>query len=280
MSNGRPKGRAAVVAFVMSATASLALMVVYILGGEPRAEGVLLAVALGGLGFGLILWAHDLMPGGHYVEEREDPASPLPERRETEHDFKAGAGKIGRRRFLGRALGAALGALGVAALFPIRSLGQAPGSSLLRTHFRGGMRLVTQSGAPVSLDDLEFGGFLTVFPEGHTDAADSQTVLIRIERGELEPVPGREEWTPDGFVAYSKICTHAGCPVGLYERRTQELFCPCHQSIFDASEGARPTAGPATRALPQLPLGVDEQGFLIALDDFSEPVGPGFWSLG
>lgn len=279
MSEG-PGGRAAIVAFVLSAVASAALMVVYALGGEPRAEGALLAAALGGLGVGLILWAHDLMPGGHYVEERQDPASPQSERRETERDFKESAGEIGRRTFLGRALGAALGALGVAALFPIRSLGQAPGSSLLRTHFRGGMRLVTQTGAPVSVDDLEFGALLTVFPEGHTDAADSQTVLIRVEPADLEPLPGREEWTPEGYVAYSKICTHAGCPVGLYERRSKELFCPCHQSIFDAADGARPTAGPATRALPQLPLGVDEQGFLIALDDFPEPVGPGFWSLG
>jgi ubiquinol-cytochrome c reductase iron-sulfur subunit len=81
-----------------------------------------------------------------------------------------------------------------------------------------------------------------------------------------------------GVVAFSKICTHAGCPVGLYQAETQELFCPCHQSTFSVPEGAKPTFGPATRPLPQLPIGVDEDGFVISLSDYTEPVGPGFWN--
>jgi ubiquinol-cytochrome c reductase iron-sulfur subunit len=121
-------------------------------------------------------------------------------------------------------------------------------------------------------------GFLTVFPEDHTDAADAQTVLIRL--AEDDQTPGPEEATVDGFVAFSKVCTHAGCPVGLYQAATRELFCPCHQSVFAVLEGAEPTAGPATRPLPQLPIGLDENGFLIALGDFPEPIGPGFWNRG
>ncbi len=85
-------------------------------------------------------------------------------------------------------------------------------------------------------------------------------------------------WTIDGLVAYSKVCTHAGCPVGLYQSESSLLLCPCHQSTFDVLNGAEPTFGPATRALPQLPIAVDEEGFVIATADYSEPVGPGFWN--
>ncbi|MGH2811076.1 MAG: ubiquinol-cytochrome c reductase iron-sulfur subunit, partial [Actinomycetota bacterium] len=85
-------------------------------------------------------------------------------------------------------------------------------------------------------------------------------------------------WSQDGFVGFSKICTHAGCPVGLYQAESKELFCPCHQSTFAVLEGAKPTEGPATRPLPQLPVGIDGEGFLVAGGDFEEPVGPGFWN--
>jgi ubiquinol-cytochrome c reductase iron-sulfur subunit len=117
---------------------------------------------------------------------------------------------------------------------------------------------------------------VTVFPEGHEDAADSQTLLIRLP--DDVTAPGPSDWSVSGVVAFSKICTHAGCPVGLYQAETQELFCPCHQSTFSVPEGAKPTFGPATRPLPQLPIGVDEAGFIISLSDYTEPVGPGFWN--
>jgi ubiquinol-cytochrome c reductase iron-sulfur subunit len=119
--------------------------------------------------------------------------------------------------------------------------------------------------------------FLAGIPEGRLDASDAQALLIRMTPDELVPQAGRESWSPDGFIAYSKLCTHAGCPIGLYEQSTGRLFCPCHQSVFEARQGAKPTAGPATRPLPQLPLSVDEEGFLRAGGDFPEPVGPGFW---
>jgi ubiquinol-cytochrome c reductase iron-sulfur subunit len=101
-------------------------------------------------------------------------------------------------------------------------------------------------------------------------------VLIR-PSGTLRPRPGREGWTPDGLVAYSKLCTHVGCPVGLYQAQEHLLLCPCHQSTFDVLDGARPVFGPATRSLPQLPLEVDEEGYLYAGGDFSGPTGAGFW---
>ena len=118
-----------------------------------------------------------------------------------------------------------------------------------------------------------------MFPEGVTEdeRPDSQTLLIHVGSGVLRPREGREEWSPDGFVAFSKVCTHAGCPVGLYQEATHQLICPCHQSVFDVTDAATPVFGPATRPLPQLPLRI-EDGYLVAADGFDEPVGPAFWS--
>jgi ubiquinol-cytochrome c reductase iron-sulfur subunit len=278
--NRRLRGGLISLAFLASIGGSVGLIVVYAAGGQPQVEGALLLAALGGIGVGLVMWAHRFLPQGPYVQAREPLASTEAERRAFAESFERGAEPIGRRAFLTRMLVAALGALGVAALFPIRSLGPSPGQSLFRTRWRRGSRLVTADGFPVTVDDLDAGGVLTVFPEEAVDAADSQTVLIRVDPLELSPLPGREDWSPEGYVAYSKICTHAGCPVGLYEAQTRQLFCPCHQSVFDAVDGARPVGGPATRPLPQLPLEVDANGYLRSRSDFTEPVGPGFWNLG
>jgi ubiquinol-cytochrome c reductase iron-sulfur subunit len=254
--------------------------VLYARGGQPQLEGALLLVALGGIGVGLILWAKGFLPPGPFVQERTPLTSTPREREAVARGFERGARPIARRTFMARMLGLAVGAFGIAALFPIRSLGPSPGRSLFRTSWRRGSRLITADGAPVTADRLNVGGLLTVYPEGHPGSADSQTILIRVDPTDLRPLPGRESWSPDGFLAYSKICTHAGCPVGLYEAETNRLFCPCHQSVFDALDGARPVDGPATRPLPQLPIEVDGQGYLRAQGDFPEPVGPGFWNDG
>jgi ubiquinol-cytochrome c reductase iron-sulfur subunit len=271
------RGRGIALGFVASSAASLALAVVYLLGGQVQLEGLLLGISLGGIGFGLVAWAKDLMPHGPYVEEREPLVDP------GDRTIAAGAimraeDEIERRGFLARMLGAALACLGIAALFPIRSLGSRPGRALFHTAWTEGARLVTLDDLPVRPDRLHLGGVLTVFPEGETHAADSQTLLIRLDPDEYEPPPGREDWSPEGFIAFSKICTHAGCPVGLYQAFSNQLFCPCHQSVFDVLQGAVPVFGPATRALPQLPLEIDESGYIVARGDFSEPVGPGFWT--
>ena len=121
------------------------------------------------------------------------------------------------------------------------------------------------------------GSFTTVFPEGFEGSADSQAVLIRVEPGQLQLPPDRLAGAPEGLVAYSKICTHAGCPLGLYLAATHELRCPCHQSTFDVLDGARPVYGPAPKPLPQLPIEIDADGGLRATGDFTEPVGPSFW---
>jgi ubiquinol-cytochrome c reductase iron-sulfur subunit len=266
------------VAFAVSILGCLGLAVLYALGGQPQLEGALLLVGLGSLGYGLAVWGKELMPQGPFSQERENLVPSDDDKAAFWAAFARGEESIARRSLLGKLLLGALGALAAALVFPIRSLGPNPGRSLFQTSWRKGSRLVTADGKPVSMDDLKVGGVLTVFPEGHTDAADSQTLLVRAADRSITTRRGRETWSPAGYLAYSKVCTHAGCPVGLYEQRRQQLLCPCHQSTFDVLEGCRPVFGPATRSLPQLPLAVDDAGFLRAQSDFTEPVGPGFWN--
>ena len=272
------RGRGIGACFAWSALASIGLTVVYIAGGQVQLEGVLLGIALGGIAIGLILWAKQMMPGGPFVEQREETLGQPESQYAAAESFEVGEQGMERRGFLAKMLGAALGALGIAALFPIRSLGTAPGRTLFRTAWTEGARLVTLDDVPLRAEELDVGGVLTVFPEGRTDEADAQTLLIRLASGEYRPLDGREDWAPMDFVAFSKVCTHAGCPVGLYQPTNHELLCPCHQSVFAVLDAAEPTAGPATRRLPQLPLAIDDDGYLIAQGDFPEPIGPGFWS--
>ena len=265
--------------FITSTLASIALTVVYWRGGQPQAEGVLLAIISGGIGLGIVTWAKHAMPHDIVTEERESVASSEEEVEAFAADLEAGAERIGRRRLLTGAAASAVAALGAALLFPIRSLGPRPGKDLKHTPYAGGpKRVVTADGTPVKIADLPDDGVITVWPEGHIDAADAPTLLIRTRRDQqIKPRPGRESWTVDGIVAYSKLCTHVGCPVGLYQAKEALLLCPCHQSTFDVLDGARPIFGPATRSLPQLPLSVNDHGELIATGDFDSPVGPGYW---
>ncbi len=136
---------------------------------------------------------------------------------------------------------------------------------------------MTDAGAPVRASEVPLGGLVTVFPEGAVGSADGQAVLVRVEPQLLDLPAGRDTWAPEGLLVYSKVCTHAGCPVGLYEAQHHELLCPCHQSAFNVLNGAHPTSGPAARAQPQLPIQIASDGTLIALGDFSDPVGPGYW---
>ncbi|HEY4396109.1 MAG TPA: Rieske (2Fe-2S) protein [Acidimicrobiia bacterium] len=269
--------RFAATTFLLSAAAAIALAVVYARGGNVQAEGALILVCFGALGAGLVTVAHRILSSGPYAEEREPLPTTPEERQAFGHDFERGEG-VTRRRFLTGSLLAALGAIGAALVFPIRSLGPSPGTSLERTPWRRGSRLVTQDGAAVRAGDVPLNSLLTVFPEDAAGSADGQTVLVRVRPELLHPPPERADWSPDGFIAYSKVCTHAGCPVGLYQASTHQLLCPCHQSAFDVLNGAEPVIGPAARALPQLPIEIDAQGFLVARRDYLEPIGPAFWN--
>jgi ubiquinol-cytochrome c reductase iron-sulfur subunit len=273
------------VALGVTTLSALGLAVLYALGGQNQLEGVLLALALGGLGVAFAVTARKLLPQGPFTEEREplesSPADIEGFARDFDRLYEGEDGTdnaLARRRFLLRMFGAAAGALGLAALFPIASLGPRPGNSLFVTKWRKGSRVVNEQGKLVKVGDLDVGGVITVFPEGHVGVSDSQTLLIRVSNKAVTTREGRETWAPEGYVAYSKVCTHAGCPVGLYQQDTQRLLCPCHQSTFEVLDGARPVFGPATRSLPQLPLMVDGDGQLRSQDDYNEPIGPGFWN--
>ncbi|MDQ3983473.1 MAG: Rieske 2Fe-2S domain-containing protein [Actinomycetota bacterium] len=267
--------RLAVAAFGASIAASVALIGVYWAGGEAQAEGVLLGVALGGLGVGVVVWATRLMDAPVETEEREDLASPA-----SVVEDPGGAGSaVTRRSLLLRMLTAAGGSLAAALAIPSLSLGPRPGESLFETEWTKGARVVDSEGRPLKPLDLVPDSVTTVYPEGHVGSEDAQTLVLKIDRELLDLPQERIDWAPEGCIGYSKICTHAGCPVGLYRAQAHELLCPCHQSTFDVLRGAEPTFGPADRPLPQLPMGLDDEGYLVALGDYPEPVGPGFWNL-
>ncbi len=265
--------------FVVSIVAALGLAVVYVRGGQTQLEGILLGLALGGIGGGLMVWAIRLMPRLHdETQHREHGPLPIEELDSVADTVGSGVEEIRRRSFLSKLLLGAAAALGLAALFPIRSLGKAPGSRLDRTSWTPGARLVTAAGDAVLADTLEIGSFITVFPEGFEGSGDSQAVLIRVEPDQLQLPADRAAGAPDGLVVYSKICTHAGCPLGLYLATTHELRCPCHQSTFNVLNGAEPVYGPAPKPLPQLPIEIGGDGVLRATDDFDAPVGPSYWN--
>ncbi len=247
-------------------------------------------VGFGGLGYGSVVWGKYLMPRGPFSESRHD-LTPTPSERDAFVEDFASRGKVAveRRGFLVKTLGLASGVLGVVLAFPlIRSLGPLPGTTLRKTAWRKGSYLVDINGRKIKPADLEVGGFITVFPPDDIGGAYSQTMLIRVttlpEGGFLPPparfAKQRATWAPQGYIAFSKICTHAGCPVGLYEELTEKMLCPCHQSLFDVTDAATPKFGPAPRPLPQLPLYIDKAGYFRAQKGFDEPVGPGYWERG
>ena len=275
----RTAARVIAAAFGVSALAAVSFAAVYVLGGQTQLEGATLGLAFAALATGLTIWAQRLLPTGGYVEEHEPLAPPLPERRLAGKAL-AEPGSPLQRRWLLRMLGLAVGAIGAAALFPLRSLLplglREPAEALRHTAWRGGARLVTAAGRPVRPSDVTADSVLTVFPEGHTKAGDAAAFAVRLDPARFTVRPPAGDL--DGLVAYSLLCTHAGCPVGVYEQGAARLLCPCHQSTFDLLAAARPTFGPAARALPGLPLTVDPDGYLRATGDFASPPGPGFWS--
>jgi len=262
--------------FLAAAAAGIGLAVTYALGGQTQVEGLLFGLALLGLAAGFILWSHRLLPTEPVTSERGDLGSAPDVDQEVLEDLERGG--LTRRKAIGRSLGLALAALGAGLALPVRSLGPSPGRDLHETPWGAGRRrLITSDGRPVQAETVPKDGLVTVFPEGFANSADGQVVLMRVDPGLIRPRPGRESWTPDGLVAYSKVCTHAGCPVGLYQPEDHTLLCPCHQSTFDVLDGAKPLVGPAAVELPQLPLEIDDEGIVVGTGEFSAPVGPGFW---
>ncbi|MDQ6930686.1 MAG: Rieske (2Fe-2S) protein [Candidatus Eremiobacteraeota bacterium] len=266
-----------VVAFSLTVIASVFFMIAYALNFSTKVAGLGLLVALAALATGIVLWALHALPQRQTVNLIDDYPSDETDRTAAEQTLERGAGDLERSGFLVRFFFGAIGALGLAALFPFRSLAPQFGEGLYHTKWTSGARLVRDDGTPVNISELEVGSVITVFPDGNVGDATSQTLLLRVPPGTIRATQTRASWSPHGYAAFSKVCTHAGCPVGLYRASSYELLCPCHQSVFDVVNQARPISGPAGRALPQLPLKIDADGYLRAQSDFREPIGPGFW---
>ncbi|MCU1491073.1 MAG: Rieske (2Fe-2S) domain protein [Acidimicrobiaceae bacterium] len=274
--------RTTAVLFLASLVGFVGFGIAYTQNGSTQWLGLTIGLGMLAFGFAMAAWGKFLMPRGPFEEPRAPMATTKEEKEAFVSDF-ATRGKVAveRRSFLVKLMGAAAAILGIVAAFPlIRSLGPLPGKSFYKTAWRKGSYLTTIDNRRVKVGDVEVGGVLTVFPESDVGGAISQTILVRPQTTAIVTKPGRESWAPQGYIAFSKVCTHAGCPVGLYEEQVQQLLCPCHQSLFDIYAGAEPIFGPAPRPLAQLPLFIDSSGYLRAQAGYDEPVGPGFWERG
>ena len=312
--------RGVAICFLISALSGFGFIVAFIaipfhwhLPGTPQnfrfftpAIGGLLALMLTFIGIGMVLWAKWLMPEEEVIQDRHDVPSTEEDKLMTEASFLVGLEDTGlpRRGLILKTLGLAGGALATVPLVAlVGAMIKKPGDALFHTLYRpnkktfppnGLVPIVRSDFTRVGPGDLEPGAVMTVFPgvreqvngyDGVTDAS-SPTLLIRLRPG--QKIKSRKGQAGFGwpsanpeYVAFSKICTHAGCPASLYEQQTSRLLCPCHQSQFEVLQDAKPVFGPATRSLPKLPLGVetgqDGQQYFVALSDYKEAIGPGFW---
>jgi len=288
---GSPNRRAetAVILLLLGAAAcAVAFIVLYAadVSNQTQYLGLALAGALVFLAAAFLVAAEGLVVSEDSEEEyvEEHPA----EQEEVTRIVTESGSRITRKRLLVGAAGTAAGALGLAAITPALSLGPIfDVGSLYETRWRRGLRLIGEDGLPLFASHIEQGVFYTAFPEhANRDKIDSPVVVVRLDPAALHLPPERRTWAPDGIVAYSKICTHAGCAIALYRKPTfppvqprPALVCPCHYSTFDPATGGTVLFGPAGRDLPQLPLYVDRRGRLRSAGNFSGPVGPSWWGV-
>jgi ubiquinol-cytochrome c reductase iron-sulfur subunit len=277
------------------------------LGASNLALGLTLGLALLCIGVGAIQWARKLMGDHEIVEMRHAIRSSDEDRAEIIEAITLGTEEsgIGRRPLVRNSLLGASALLGVPVVLGLRDLGPTPGqveeaedypgAGLYHTVWTEGMHIVRDAiGTRIKASDLEVGDLVNAAPailyepdehgelqlegvEVQITKSKAALILLRMEPADIKPGKDRDNWTVDGIVAYSKICTHVGCPISLNERTTHHLLCPCHQSTFDLADSGKVVFGPAARSLPQLPIAVDEEGYLVAQSDFDEPVGPSFW---
>lgn len=277
-----------VACFALAMLGSLAFALCYGFDLGSEALGASIGGAFAFVGLGLAVWSQMIENREpDYVEERAIGPSPTEKWQTFEKALTTQP--VPRVKVLWGMLGMSVGSIGLAALFPLRSMfpreGLNPQQVLEHTRWKAGQALITEEGERIKPDDLDYGSVLTAYPAGVIPAnvdeaeynADAVTLLIRVQPELLKLPAHRKAWVIDGVVGYSKLCTHAGCPVGLYADQYAQLLCPCHHSIFDVLRGAQPVEGPAPHPLPQLPLGVSENGFLMAQGDFSGPVGAAWW---
>jgi ubiquinol-cytochrome c reductase iron-sulfur subunit len=262
--------------------------------GQGNLSNVVLGVSLGlsllCIGLGAVHWAKTLMPDTEVAEGRHPQRASEAARRDAVETIMAGAdaSQLAHRPLIKYTLGGALGLFALPLVLQVAgSLGPLPKADLTTTFWRKGMRLMRDPEmTPVKATEVTLGSAFHILPEGIDKAVHpleekgkAAVVLVRLNPDDIR-VDQERDWGYQGIVAYSKICTHVGCPVGLYEQATHHLLCPCHQSTFDVTRNCEVVFGPARRPLPQLKITVDAQGYLVADAPFAEPVGPSFWERG
>jgi ubiquinol-cytochrome c reductase iron-sulfur subunit len=280
----RAEGIAAVL-FVLAALAGAAFAVVYVVSGDTQLLGLTAGLAL-------VLAAAALFVTGLRVVAQVTSVEPRPQlddvaaQEEAAATVRDGGEGVSRRRLLKAAGGAAAVGVGAVAVVPLASLGPRPDGRIGDSDWERGRRVVDHEGTPIRADDVAEGTFLTGFPEGaDMGRLGSPVVIVRLDPQAFDLPAQRRDWVPEGIVAYSKICTHAGCAISLFRSPLDQstagvapaLVCPCHYSTFDPAHGAQVTFGPAGRALPQLPLMIGTDRELRAAGPFSAPVGPAWW---
>jgi ubiquinol-cytochrome c reductase iron-sulfur subunit len=268
---------------------AVAFIVLYVVYPNTPLLGATAGLSLASLGAALMFASLHVVPQVTEVEERSILDHGPDTHREIADEVRAGGEGISRRGLLVGA-GAVCGCcVGAAALVPAASLGPRIGGRLASSPWGAGRLLVDEDDRPITADRLDVGGFLTAFPQG-ADKADlgASLVVVRVDPADLRPAADRRDWSPQGYVAYSKICTHAGCAVSEFRSPLSPsttasgpaLVCPCHYSTFDVTRGAKVTFGPAGRPLPQLPLRIDAQRRLRAAGELSDKPGPAWWGEG
>jgi ubiquinol-cytochrome c reductase iron-sulfur subunit len=286
--------------FFLSLAGSVFAIVAYIIfpivpgdGGSVRQNtmflGVGISLALLGIGIGAVYWAKTLMSNEEISEARHETRGSAETREAAVEIFRVSNEEsgFGRRTLIRRTLIGALAVSPLPAVVMLRDLAPAadPVPLLSHTMWKEGTRLTRDpNGTPIKASEVTLGSVFHVIPEGLADEehvleekAKAAVLLMRLKPEDLHEQEDRKDWSYQGIVAYSKICTHVGCPVALYEQQSHHLLCPCHQSQFDVTNHCEVIFGPAKRPLPQLPITVDAEGYLVAQSDFHEPVGPSFW---
>ena len=252
--------------------------------------GLGMALSMLGIGFGAVHWAKTLMPDNEVSEMRHQARSSDETRAQALEIVKLADGESGftRRKLIRRSMYGAIAFFPIPAIIIFGDLGPVVGDTLRHTMWKPGTRLTKDpTGIPIKASDVTIGSVFHVIPEGLSEMeehkleekAKAAVLLVRVNPSDLNEDPAKADWSYQGIVAYSKICTHVGCPVALYEQHTHHLLCPCHQSTFDLANHCEVVFGPASRPLPQLPIAVDAEGYLIAQNDFLDPVGPSFWDM-
>ncbi|MFI8099803.1 Rieske 2Fe-2S domain-containing protein [Streptomyces sp. NPDC086023] len=254
------------------------------------ALGLTLGTALFCIGAGAVHWARTLMSDVEIADDRHEIAASPEVKAAVMQDFADGVkdSDLPRRKLIRNTMLGALAMVPLSGVVLLRDLGPLPEKKLRTTSWAKGKLLINQNTMePLRPEDVAVGSLTFAQPEGleedqHDYMQEIAKAALMIVRIQPEDIKDKQEleWSHDGIVAYSKICTHVGCPISLYEQQTHHVLCPCHQSTFDLSDGARVIFGPAGHALPQLRIGVNDEGFLEALGDFEEPVGPAFWERG